>query len=241
VTANRAERKQEEELALILAETTGLVGDEAARAARGLVDPSTFPIDYIAECRALWKESPLDFVNGLYPILLGRGPDTSGVQYYLGRLRLGDSRLDIVRLLAFSGEARDRGLSTDWIEQLATLSPSFPTGYQFGGASLNRKLRSWVRRQPVLARAARYAMVAGRAPWTVERLYALVAEQQQALEQQRLQIQTLERRVGSDPDVEGSPALGERLMTLSGQVKAQNRTLARLIEAVERVVAARPG
>jgi hypothetical protein len=226
---------QEEGLAQILMETTRLMGGEAARAAQALIDPLAFPIDYLAECRSLWKEGPLDFVNGLYRLLLDREPDASGAEYYLGRLRTGDTRLDVVRLIAFSEEARDRGLRTDWLEQLERVSPTFPIGRHFSGASWNRKLRSWVRRQPTLARAARYAMVAGRTPWTVERLHALVAEQQQALEQQRRQIQELERHVGSDPGSDETPPLGERLMMLSGQVKLQNRALARLVETVERL------
>jgi predicted O-methyltransferase YrrM len=231
---NGAERT-EEELARILTETTGLPGAEAARAARGLVDARAFPIDYLAECRALWKEGPPEFVNGMYRLLLSREPDPMGVQYYCGRLRLGDSRLDIVRMFAFSEEARDRGLRTDWMQQLAALSPSFPMGYQWTGGTWNRRLRSWIRRRPALARAARYAMVASRAPWTVERLHALVAEQQQALEQQRRQIGDLERQVGGEAGPDGVPVLNDRIAAIAGQVKIQTQTLARLATTVERI------
>lgn len=226
---------QEEELARIITETTGLPTAAAARAAQGLVDPNEFPLDYVAECRALWKEGPAQFVEGLYRVLLNREPDASGVGYYLGRLRLGDSRLDVVKLIALSEEARTRGLRTDWLGQLTDLSPSFPTGNDFSNAAWNLKLRSWVRRQPALARAARYAMVAGRTPWTVERLHALVAEQQQALEQQRQQIRSLEQQVGMDVEEEGASPLRERLLTLSGQVRLQNRALERVAESVERL------
>lgn len=225
-----------DELAAIISETTQLDTATAERAAHGLVDPLAYPIDYVAECKALWVESPDDFVAGLYRILLSREADPSGAGYYVGRLKLGDSRLDVVRMLASSEEAREKGLRTDWIDQLARTSPSFPAGMTWANGTWNRRLRSWIRRQPALARAARYAMVAGRTPWTVERLHALVAEQQQTLEQQRRQIQRLERQVGQDVDAEDAPAIGERLATLSGEVAVQNRMLARLTDAVDRLM-----
>lgn len=234
VGANGADA-QEDELARIIVETTGLPAAAAARAAQGLVDPNEFPVDYVAECRALWREGPAQFVEGLYRVLLNREPDAAGIDYYLGRLRIGASRLDVVKLIALSEEARDRGLRTDWIDQLTDLSPSFPTGAGFSNAAWNLKLRSWVRRQPALARAARYAMVAGRTPWTVERLHALLAEQQQALEQQRKQIRSLEQQVGLDGDDEEAPPLRERLLALSGQVRLQNRALERVAESVDRL------
>jgi predicted O-methyltransferase YrrM len=224
-----------DELAAILAETTQLDAASAERAARGLVDPLAYPIDYVAECKALWVESPDDFVAGLYRILLSREADPSGAGYYVGRLKLGDSRLDVVRMLASSEEAREKGLRTDWIDQLVRTSPTFPVGMTWANGTWNR-LRSWIRRQPALARAARYAMVAGRTPWTIERLHALVAEQQQMLEQQRRQIQRLERQVGQDADGEDAPAIGERLAALSGEVAVQNRMLVRLTDAVDRVL-----
>jgi predicted O-methyltransferase YrrM/uncharacterized coiled-coil protein SlyX len=225
-----------DELAAILVETTQLDGATAERAARGLVDPLAYPIDYVAECKALWVESPDDFVAGLYRILLSRDADPSGAGYYVGRLKLGDSRLDVVRMLASSEEAREKGLRTDWIDELARTSPTFPVAMTWANGTWNRRLRSWIRRQPALARAARYAMVAGRTPWTVERLHALVAEQQQALEQQRRQIQRLERQFGHDAVGEDAPAIGERLDALSGEVAVQNRMLARLTDAVDRVL-----
>ena len=224
-----------DELAAIISETTQLDAATAERAARGLVDPLAYPIDYVAECKALWVESPADFVAGLYRILLSREADPSGAGYYVGRLKLGDSRLDVVRMLASSEEAREKGLRTDWIDQLARTSPSFPVGMTWANGTWNRRLRSWIRRQPALARAARYAMVAGRTPWTVERLHALVAEQQQMLEQQRRQIQRLERQVGQG-DAADAPAIGERLAALSGEVAVQNRMLVRLTDAVDRLM-----
>ncbi len=224
-----------DELARVIAETTQLDAASAARAARGLADPTAFPVDYVAECKALWKESPADFVAGLYRIILSREADPSGVAYHVARLKAGDSRLDVVRTLAASEEAREKGIRTEWIDQLAAASASFPVAVPWVNGTWNRRLRSWVRRQPALARAARYAMVAGRTPWTVERLHALVAEQQQGLEKQRRQIERLERRVGADVEPNEAASLDARLSALAGQVERQNGTLARLLDAVERL------
>ena len=47
-----------------------------------------------------------EFIHGAYQTLLGRAPDSDGMQYYLGRIRNGISKLEIVAQLVSSDEGK---------------------------------------------------------------------------------------------------------------------------------------
>jgi hypothetical protein len=49
-------------------------------------------------------------VNACYASLLGRGADPAGMEYYLGLLDRGASKARVVGAIAYSGEARKRGV-----------------------------------------------------------------------------------------------------------------------------------
>ena len=224
-----------EELAEVISETTGLVSEAAARAAQGLVDRGAYPVDYVAECRALWPKPAVEFVHGLYRLLLGRDPDPQGVQWHVGRLKVGDTRLAVVRMIAFSEEARSRALPTTWIEDLEEHSATFPVRREWISAG-GRKLRSWVRRYPPLARAARYVLVTARLPWMAERLHGLALEQQQHVAQQQRELRDLASRLdrlASRPAAAGEQALHERLTAVFGSLSLQAQRLEKLSALVE--------
>jgi predicted O-methyltransferase YrrM len=178
------------DLAEVISEATGLAPKTALQAARGLVDRSAYPIDYVAECRALWKEPDRQFVAGLYRLLLGRELSGAESAPYIGMLVTGESRLDVVRAIGLSDEARSRGLPTSWIDSLDQLSDTFPQDRGLLG-SWRRKLTSWVRQRPRLAWLARYVVLGLRLPFRSERIYMACLEQQRQLAEQRRDIQDL--------------------------------------------------
>lgn len=178
------------DLAEVISEATGLPPETAVRVARGLVDRSAYPIDYVAECRALWKEPDRRFVAGLYRLLLGREVSGAESAPYVGMLATGESRLDVVRTIGLSDEARSRGLPTSWIDSLNDISDTFPRGRGLL-SSWRRKLSSWVRQRPRLAWLARYVVLGLRLPFRSESIYMACLEHQRQLAEQRREIQDL--------------------------------------------------
>jgi len=166
-------------------------------------------IDYIAECRALWRASDQEFVAGLYRLLLGR--DASGRESapYITMLAAGTTRLDIVDAIAFSDEARGRGLPTGWIDALAQDTDLVPHGHT---ATLRRRVTSWVRGRPLLAQLARYLLAALRLPWRSERTYTAGLQHQRELAELRSELRELSSAVRtlSKQSRDGSVARGNR-------------------------------
>ena len=179
-------------IAQVLRETTGLGGAAAARAARGLADRAAYPIDYVAECRTLWGASDRDFIAGLSRVLFARTPSSVEADPYWGMLATGATRLDVVRALAFSDEARGRGVPTEWVDALIEASGLFPAGRT---GAVRRRVASWVRTQPRLAQLARYALAALRLPWRSERTWAAGLEHQRQLAELRTELRHLAAEV----------------------------------------------
>jgi glycosyltransferase involved in cell wall biosynthesis/GT2 family glycosyltransferase len=105
-------------LAAVIAEAAGLSGGAAGRIAAGLLDPSCYPVDYLAAVRRLWREPNEAFLNGLYNLLLNRDPDDEGKAHYLAQLARGTPRQVVVRHLAVSDEARQAGRPVSWLASL---------------------------------------------------------------------------------------------------------------------------
>ncbi|MCI0460222.1 MAG: glycosyltransferase, partial [Gemmataceae bacterium] len=105
-----------EALGGVIEEVAGLGREAARRAARRLLDPSCYPVDYVAVLRRLWQQPDEGFVTGVYHLLLGREPDADGREHYLAALANGMPRAYVVRSLALSDEARQAGRPTDWVD-----------------------------------------------------------------------------------------------------------------------------
>ena len=185
--------------AAVIAATTGLDDAVAARAARRLVDRSAFPRDHLAECRTLWARPDDDFVGGLHRLLLGRHAGEAELAPHVASLLLGGRRIDVVRSLAGTAEARARGLPTAWIESLADMSTALPPVSDAAGAR-RRAVASWVRQRPRLARYARYLLAVLRLPWQAKLNYDLGLENQRELAEQRRALQELRAVVESLAD-----------------------------------------
>src|SRR5262249_40253871 len=67
-----------------------------------------------------------EFVSSLFPLLLDRAADASGLRHWTLFLTQGGSRLDLVRVLATSDEAKALGRDAAWLPALAdTVGPGF--------------------------------------------------------------------------------------------------------------------
>lgn len=75
--------------------------------------------DRLREIGALWPAPSSAFVRGLYRALLGREPDLNGWLRYMARLRAGRGRVEVVRAMASSAEAADRGVVPSFVDELA--------------------------------------------------------------------------------------------------------------------------
>jgi glycosyltransferase involved in cell wall biosynthesis/GT2 family glycosyltransferase len=107
-----------ERLAEVIAGATDLSAASAAAAASGLLDPTCYPVDYLAVVRRLWNEPNEAFLSGLYNLLLNRDVDHEGRAHYLASLQRGTPREVIVRHLALSAEARQAGRPVGWLKAL---------------------------------------------------------------------------------------------------------------------------
>ncbi|MEA2125350.1 MAG: hypothetical protein QOI80_2132 [Solirubrobacteraceae bacterium] len=105
-------------LAAVLADVCRLAPAAADTAAGTLLDPLRYPYDPEAEVRAAFASGDDgDFVDRIYTAILGRAPDPEGRAGFVGRLA-GETRPDIVRVLATSDEATARGLPPGFVARL---------------------------------------------------------------------------------------------------------------------------
>jgi glycosyltransferase involved in cell wall biosynthesis len=111
-------------LAAILAEATGLTTGAARRTAERLLDPSCYPVDYRAAVLHLWPCPEMDFVAGLFVLLLGREADPPSRERYLSHLRRGMPRAAVVKHIALSREAGEQGLPLAWLKRFLLRPPA---------------------------------------------------------------------------------------------------------------------
>jgi glycogen(starch) synthase len=102
----------------LLVELTGLSVDVAGRAADQLLAPEAFPVDYIPGVRAALVE-PTDegFIRRLYATVFGREPEELGLLGNVELLESGTMRIDIVRRVATSAEAKAIGVDASFLER----------------------------------------------------------------------------------------------------------------------------
>ncbi len=175
-----------ERLAGVLAGVTRLKRKAAERAAQVLLDPSCYPVDYLATVRRFAQQPDEEFVAGVYRLLLGREPDEVGRARFLTGLA-GMSRADVVRSLAQSEEARKRGTPTAWVDQFGPAAHIQDT---------RRATRSALRAVVTPRNLARYLKRVIYLPWRFQQLYAAFTEFRLQAEahqcNQRLQSEQLE-------------------------------------------------
>ncbi len=102
-------------LAGVLAEAVQMSAAEARAAAVTLLDPACYPTDYAGAVLALWPGPDEDFVRGLFRLLLEREADPASLAAYLRQLRWGMPRHAVVKHVALSREAADKGLPRFWL------------------------------------------------------------------------------------------------------------------------------
>ena len=71
--------------------------------------------------RRLWRTSDRAFVEGLYPLLLGRLADEPGAAGFIGLLKAGTPRAEVVHHVARSDEARAALLDVSWLPRVVEL------------------------------------------------------------------------------------------------------------------------
>jgi len=125
VVAEVAEARVREATTGVLSDVAELDSEAAARAATRLLAPAAFPTDHEAAVRRVAANTDdAEFIRGLYDALLGRPPEPDGLQEKLAPLALGGSRLDVVRSIAGSDEARARGVDPSLAERLQGADPA---------------------------------------------------------------------------------------------------------------------
>lgn len=178
-------------LAEVIAETTDLDAAAALDAARGLIGPGVYGIDYAAEVRSLWRQGDEAFVHGLYRLLLGRDGDREGARSHLLRLAGGASRVDVVREFVYSSEAAARRVPTDWVSALASAAPPTITGGPGPAAAARPRLARLLARPGLLGKALRFALRTLYLPVNAESAYHASMGQREELARQGKELRAL--------------------------------------------------
>ena len=105
-------------LTKLLKQMPGMRREAARRTAARLLDPSCYPIDYLAVLRDLWHQPDPVFVSELYRCFLNREADAEGKAYHVKCLEEGMPRVKVVRNMALSEEAQWLDLPMAWLDAL---------------------------------------------------------------------------------------------------------------------------
>ncbi len=100
---------------------------------------------FLPRLRALWRVPNSNFVERLYPLLLGRLADAPGAAGFVAALAAGATRSDVVRAVALSDEARRFGLDGSWLPRLTELERGRRRLFFRALAALRRRLAGWAR------------------------------------------------------------------------------------------------
>ena len=112
-------------LPAVLVDLCGLDPSDAEDTAKRLLDPTRFPVDLEAGVRHALQQDDAGFVDGVYRTLLGRPARETDRAGYVARLAAGsDTRLDVVREVARSDEARARDVDPQFLNRLPTVEPA---------------------------------------------------------------------------------------------------------------------
>jgi glycosyltransferase involved in cell wall biosynthesis/GT2 family glycosyltransferase len=232
-------------LAGVLTGVTGLPAAAAGRAAAALLDPSCYPVDYLAAVRRLWHEPDETFLAGIYNLLLNRDPDHEGKAHYLAVLQSGAGRAAVVRSLALSSEAQQAGRPEGWLDMLEQGSWPPPTFPQRAWRLFKRAARAVLRRPGARAprsllgkvarklRAAvsprnliRYAKRVVYLPWNFQKVYDnLPALHDLARQQAELQVQVHQ-------------SITQTLITFMREIQTRQDYLERRLEQGHQLLAA---
>ena len=112
-----------EGLAGLLSDVANLDAAHATDTAQSLTAVDAFPIDYVARVRAIFGLRNREFVDALYTVVLGREPDPTGRAAYVADLTARRPRMEIVREIVDSVEARGLGVDARFLERLELLDP----------------------------------------------------------------------------------------------------------------------
>jgi glycosyltransferase involved in cell wall biosynthesis/predicted SAM-dependent methyltransferase len=105
-------------LPAIVTDVAGLEPARAAAVAAALVDDDWHARHVLHALKTLWASPDRAFVTALYPLVLGRPADASGVRHWLALLEGGYDRVDVVRALATCDEAVERKVDVAWLSAL---------------------------------------------------------------------------------------------------------------------------
>ncbi len=83
----------------------------------GITNMSTI----VPSLSSLLSRHDVDFIECAYQTLLGRAPDPEGLNYYVGQLRTGISKMQILTALHFSNEGKSQPLSILGLEKAIKL------------------------------------------------------------------------------------------------------------------------
>ena len=120
-------------------------------------DPGSRRADYAARLSDWWHLPGREFLQRIYPLLLGRSADEVGLDGFGRQLARGVSRLEVVRALALSEEARARNLDISWLGNFRPPQDP-PEGDTVAGQApgWRRRVKRLLRGVPLLGRALRY-------------------------------------------------------------------------------------
>ena len=146
-------------------------------------------VDFAGEVTRLWDAPAEEFVKGLYHHFLGRPADGLGLKHSITTIEQGCDRMDIVRHLLFSEEARLRKTDTTWLNDFIppTRALTAPAIVQSPRVSMKSRVKQLARRAaqkmakiPVLGKGLKLALHLLRLPISVRNI-AIHTHEQRAL------------------------------------------------------------
>lgn len=101
----------------------GLAPERARAAAERLLDPRCYPTDFVRQFQKRWHLPPTEFVVETFRIFFDQVQHLQGkgVQEWLVSIQNGFRRIDIVKVFAYSAEAKWRNLPSNWVDELEAL------------------------------------------------------------------------------------------------------------------------
>jgi len=212
------------ELPGIVAEVTGVGRDRAQTIAAVLLEESWQGRRVVETLKRLWSLPDHDFVASLFPLLLDRPADAVGLRHWTLLLGNGGSRMEVVRTLAESREAKDRGRDAAWL-------PALVAAVGTNGVGMTPLGRASAQSRTFLAKLPSYLSNAAYLPTNVRELRAEAARVRAA--QERLERALLDAASRQTRAEERQAELEASVLPGVDEMRARTATLLARIDTVE--------
>lgn len=214
------------ELPGIVGEVTGVAPERARRIAAALLEESWEGRRVVETLKRLWSLPDQEFVASIFPLLLERPADAVGLRHWTLLLGNGGSRMDVVRTLAESREAKDRGKDTAWLPALVDA-----IGANGGAPGATSIRRASVQSRTFLAKLPSYLSNAAYLPTNVRELRTEAARVRAA--QERLEHALLDAAGRQTRAEERQAELEANVLPGVDETRARTATLLARMDAMD--------